>query len=264
MLIKVEDLNTTLEIFKAYKIEDKFAFEVLNVMNGFVEKGMIGKTVIEETFKHFGSNKKNISKTALSFIYSAYAKDITTTLKENKERLIHDHLLKYDSLIENGLKDPRVKDPRFFHKAKIDKLMSCMDTMRQKETLLGLHRKSVRIILNNKIKQQRLQKENAISRIDMSALTIQEKIELNAMLEKARGYQVITDISTLRQEETIDIDHEDVIAEIVSPMAEIAKINSQPQTRAIKKKGINDVKKSLREKFAQISKEKMLNAGVKI
>lgn len=66
---------------------------------------------------------------------------------------------------------------------KTEAFMRCLDVLQQKETLLGMHRKTFKLIINNE--STIIVKEKKI-KLNITKLTLQEQIELNTLLEKSR------------------------------------------------------------------------------
>lgn len=111
-----------------------------------------------------------------------------TTIKEyynyHKSQLIALHTKRYDKDINELLNiDVSGYLPYKQTEKKIEAYMRLLDVMQQKETLLGMHRKSFRLIINNE--QTTIVREKK-ARLDISKLSLQEQIELNNLLEKAR------------------------------------------------------------------------------
>lgn len=262
MIVHTDDLKLTIEYFQIKKLKFEDFFEVLLTINEFVEKGFTADVVIEKTTKKLGQ-KKIKNKNTLSEIYYCFMKDYTDAIKQHKERIIYEHLILYDKKIERELQDPVTKNPRFFNKLKIDKLMNCLETMKQKETLLGLHKKKIRIVLNNKIKFEKKKEQVQLTQIDISQLSIEEKIELSELLEKAKGeLQTIPDHFDYDKMNAVDIEFEEVstMPEIHSP---ISQINVEENKKKVEeKKNLEDVKGKLMDKFKQLAKKQLTNVGV--
>lgn len=262
MIIEVDDLKLTLEYFQIKKLKFEDFFEVLITINEFVETGVTAEITIEKTMKRLGKKKvKNLN--TLSDIYYCFMKDYTHAIKHHKERVIYEHLILYDKKIERELQDPVTKNPRYFNKLKIDKLMNCLETMKQKETLLGLHKKKVRVVLNNKMRFEKQKTAVELTQIDTSMLTLGEKIELMELLDKAKSDQIqIPDHFDYDKANAIDIEYEVVskMPEINSPISEMQILEDQKIVQ--EKKNLDNVKGKLMEKFKQLAKEKLQAAGV--
>jgi len=103
--------------------------------------------------------------------------------------------------------------------------MNCLGVLHQKEELLGMHRKSFKLIINNEDTTViRTTKTN----IDLSKLTLEEKIELNQLMEKSRRTDDEIGGVILRSEQARVI--EDVEHEVVEERLNIDRMeNKQPK-----------------------------------
>ena len=264
MIIEIDDLKITIDYFNSNKLKFEDFFEVILCINDNVEKGYIAKEVMQRVFNKLGSKKvKNIN--TLSEIYYSFMKDYTEAMKQKKENVVYEHLILYDRKIERELQEPRTKNPRYYNKLKIDKLMGCLDTMKQKETLLGLHRKKMRIVLNNKMKFEKQKSVIEFSTIKTDKLTFDEKVELMILLDKAKSdtIKIPDHFDYDKMNKIEDIDYENIaMPEINSPIKQMQltqpKKEEKPQAKTIEQ-----IKSSILEKFKQLAEKRLKEIGVK-
>jgi len=103
--------------------------------------------------------------------------------------------------------------------------MNCLGVLHQKEELLGMHRKAFRLIINN---EETTIIKNTKPNIDLSKLTLEEKIELNQLMEKSRRTEDEIGGVILRSEQTKVI--EDIQHEVVEERLNIDRMeNKQPK-----------------------------------
>lgn len=103
--------------------------------------------------------------------------------------------------------------------------MNCLSVLHQKEELLGMHRKAFRLIINN---EETTVIRNTKPNIDLSRLTLEEKIELNQLMEKSRRTEDEIGGVILRSEQARVI--EDVEHEVVEERLNIDRMeNRQPK-----------------------------------
>lgn len=103
--------------------------------------------------------------------------------------------------------------------------MNCLGVLHQKEELLGMHRKAFRLIINN---EETTVIRNTKPNIDLSRLTLEEKVELNQLMEKSRRTEDEIGGVILRSEQAKVI--EDVEHEVVEEKLNIDRMeNKQPK-----------------------------------
>ncbi len=264
MIIEIDDLKLTLDYFKTNKVDIKLFFTIIQTLNSFVELGFNETEIIKKSLVVLGV-KKVKSKNQLSEIYYCFMKDYTEAIKSKKERIIFEHLIIYDKKIERELRNPQIRNINYYKKVKIEKLLSCLDTMRQKETLLGLHRKKTRIVINNKVRFEKQKISAELINIDTTALTMPEKVELLELLQKAKGdvVQIPDHFDYEKMNAITDLEFEEVskLPPIHSPIEVIKEIEIKKQIEGAK--NINQLKNSLVEKFKKMAKENFENAGIK-
>lgn len=102
----------------------------------------------------------------------------------HKTQIVSLHTKRYDKQIQELLNiDVSRWEPYKQVGKKIEAYMYLLDVLQQKETLLGMHRKSFKIVINN---EQTTVVRDKKPKIDISKLTLDEQIEFNTLLEKAR------------------------------------------------------------------------------
>lgn len=125
------------------------------------------------------------------------------------------HIARYNKIINDLLTKEYVMNPNapwLVRKQEIEDLMNCLATLKQKEELLGMHRKAFRIIVNNQLNLT-VQKNILNEDIDFNVLTFSEQVELMELINKCKSLD--TDGITLRTKKEQDkkeyIEYEEVM-----------------------------------------------------
>lgn len=133
--------------------------------------------------------------------------------------VIAEHIKRYDVEIKR-LRDfvPNTSNPAFARKIANEAKLCLLDTLHQKEKLLGFHTKNFSLKVYNtiNINNKKIKKDD----FDLSKLTLNEKIEFVNLINKATRTEDELDPGYVNQkiksnETTIDIEHEEIVTEKV-------------------------------------------------
>jgi len=168
--------------------------------------------------------------------HERFVQDVTiranTLIKQDydiqRSEVISIHTQRYDREIEsllNYVAPSYIWEDYKREEAKNIAYMNCLGVLHQKEELLGMHRKAFRLIINN---EETTIIKNTKPNIDLSRLTLEEKIELNQLMEKSRRTEDEIGGVILRSEQAKVI--EDVEHEVVEERLNIDRMeNKQPK-----------------------------------
>lgn len=152
----------------------------------------------------------------------------------NKTELVSLHIKRYDREIQRllSIETPKEADfetPKGYWRAfnqKVIGMSDCLDALQQKERLLGIHTKSFRLVINSE--EETVLKDRA-PEIDISLLSLDEKIELNDLIEKTRRTEDEISGVILRQDIRTTVT-EDIEHEVVEEKSNIDRIeNREPE-----------------------------------
>ena len=138
------------------------------------------------------------------------------------------HMQRYDSEIQALLMyqaPPNERKPWLEEEMNVAARMNCLGVLHQKEQLLGMHRKEFRIVINN---EETIEVRDQKTNIDLSKLSLEEKVELNELIEKSRQTEDEIGGVILRSEQAKEI--EDVEHEVISEKINIDRMeNREPK-----------------------------------
>lgn len=122
----------------------------------------------------------------LDHIYDAAHKNLTRDLKEERESVIRLHINRYNADVER-LYNVDISNVNRFKgiEIKTQAYLDLLDVLKQKEKLLGFHRREMKIKINNTINAS-IKKTGELGSFNLSELTMEEKIELIRLIDKAK------------------------------------------------------------------------------
>lgn len=145
-----------------------------------------------------------------------------------RSEVVSIHTQRYDKEIDNLLNfvaPSYIWEDYKREEAKNIAYMNCLSVLHQKEELLGMHRKAFRLIINN---EETTIIKNTKPNIDLLRLTLEEKVELNQLMEKSRRTEDEIGGVILRSEQANVI--EDIEHEVVEERLNIDRMeNKQPK-----------------------------------
>lgn len=199
----------------------------------------------------------NYLSSARTILRNDFAKD--------RETIIGLHLRRYDKDINNLISiQPRTNNWNKAIEIKTNAYLQLIELMTQKEKLLGFHSKKFNIQINNEVNVTVVIKPN---KYDLSLLTFSEKIELMALLDKAKitGHEVEGIIPNPNKivAKTIDIDYTDVTNEPlnITQIEKVGELTKQlpEQTQT----AIYDARAKLQQALKLKAQEAFQRAGSK-
>ena len=171
--------------------------------------------------------------------------------------VISEHIKRYDNEIKR-LREyrPTTSNPAFYRKLLNEANMCLLDTLHQKERLLGFHSKSFSLKIYNTINvnSNKIKKDS----FDLSKLTLNEKIEFVNLINKATKTEDEMDpnvkieiTKNKKEEETIDIEHIEVKKEEVQEKTNIELIEVEEPEERIYNDEKMDAQITISEKLKQ-------------
>ncbi len=177
---KIKKVNKNYKLALSYLKKGLSTFEVIEVL---MDKGFAKST--SATYTSF----------AVDMLREEYEKDKTT--------MIGLHLKRYDNIYLDNF-DPKLPDNipvNIRRSVKIDRNAIAMESLMNKEKLLGMHTDNFFIQINN-IKKEKEEERNILeSKLDFSKLEVEELIELKSLIQKGIEDDSLTIIRRDRENE---------------------------------------------------------------
>jgi hypothetical protein len=177
-----------------------------------------------------------------------------------RKEVISQHMMRYDQEINhllNYVAPINDRQPWLEEQANINARMDCLNVLHQKEELLGMHRKKFRLIINN---EDEITVREKSPKIDLSKLTLEEKIELNSLIEKSRRTEDEISGVILNKESRKVI--EDVDCEVIEEKVNIDRMeNKIPISRALPQTSLQDAKEKIRMALRKKAQEEYTRVG---
>lgn len=132
---------------------------------------------------------------------------------KDKNSVMGLHIKRYDRDINRlATFEPRTEDDWKYRELKTQAYMDMLETMSSKEKLLGFHKRSFTLKINNDISASIV---NAHAKFDLNLLTLSEKIELLKLLDEAKitekeQYMLKPNPNNIKKEVTEDIEYVDL------------------------------------------------------
>lgn len=211
--------------------------------------------------------KRNLSDIDLSVIVTEGLRIIKQEYSKQKEEVISLHVARYNKTIhslrniDDILSD---EDSNKYITKKTRALHLLLDTLFQKERVLGIHKRGFRIEINNElIVDKREEKLDA----NLNALSFDEQVELLELIQKSKiDNNNLLDIMPTSEIEVIDVPHEEVKDNEdddvnINRIKTIKKVveNKQEDSRVVE-----DVYIKMRKSLLKIAKETLKNKGAKL
>lgn len=186
----------------------------------------------------------------------------------NKTDLIGVHIQRYDQEVNRLLNIPTPREEEYENikhywadfNRKCLSMSQCLDALQQKEKLLGIHTKSFKLIINNE--EETIVREKKL-KIDITLLTLEEKIELNSLLEKSR--RTDDEIGGVILREKRDSVVEDVEHEEISDRLNVDRMENkqplvivEPNPEGLMLESIQD---KMHKRLQQAAKEALIKKG---
>lgn len=231
-------------------------------------KGIDPAAVIE-VIREQRKTEHNIitSTTALDQIIYTATVDIKFDYAKDRQSIVALHLARYNeniSALFNAHIDTAVENSKEVER-KMNGLYLLMDTMIGKERVLGIHKKSFKLQINNEVEVEKQRKER--EQLNIDNLTFQEQLELLELIEIAK----LTDFEMvsvkLRQEEVSQKSEAFEEAEVIEETLNIDLI-ARPKPKAFSKakqqpKRLTDVTRKLKQSSANEAKKAFKKAKQK-
>lgn len=174
------------------------------------------------------------------------------------------HLKRYDKEINTLLKRNYDRLPlKIRYKVKGAAFLNALETLHQKEKLLNLHNKQTLIRFNQRNNiNETPEKPN---RFDLTQLTLEERIDLLNLISKASPKNNINSGVILREkviesEETVDIQHEEVINITQIQQENVMGVDVFPEQKA---HTVDELTKKLQDTLKKKAEEALIKAGSK-
>jgi hypothetical protein len=240
---------------------ERLVYQIIDMIKSGIDLSTCEEILSEEI------NPNTNKKFAPRFIHNAVVVAsglIRRNYEIQQEEVVGLHIKRYNEEITRllNIKLDRIP-PQKRLAVKVEAYMNCLDTLHQKEKLLGMHTKDFKIIINNE--ETTIVREKK-PKLDISKLTLAEKIELNALLEKSRKSDDDEVCSVILKKdvvgETIDIE-----AEVIVEKSNIDRMENREPQKAIDDKSqgqaLMSLEDKLRETLRKRAQEEFLKAGSK-
>lgn len=221
-LVEKEHRNNDLSMYynKKYPIFESQVYNIIDLMleghSSVQIEEKLKNTINPNTNKKFSQrliNQMMITSRALLDMY--YRENLYNTKKL--------HIVRYNRMIVDLLN----RDYDYILKPHIKKLRQVNDldnvlrALKQKETLLGMHRSTFRVVLNSQLNVLKREKEGQErkeirKKAEIENLTLEEQIELLELIKKARRTENEVSGVILREKKVVeevveDVEYEEVV-----------------------------------------------------
>lgn len=219
----------------------------------------LNKSMVESILKE---EDKRLSDSVLNLIIIEAKNIIDDEYSKQSETIIGLHLTRYDNEINDLFnRDFSMLDIRSVRKVQVATWMSILDTMFQKEKLLGLHNKKLIVRFNQK---NTTIVKSTNERYDLSKLTLQEKVDFLSLINKAKkdSNELFGVLSNRKSEDQIveDIQHEEIDQPNISKIEQIQpEVEPDPPTNT----ALIDVTTKLALALKKKAQEEFTKAGSK-
>lgn len=235
---------------KYFNSVNKYADKRQEIVNLFIEARKIGITYTQARY-NIAPLYKGILSTFLDECIQESKDFISKQFEIEKDYLIDLHVLRYEEMYRNFIEPDLTKISPAYHKiTKANSLLQAVETLVQKERLLGLHSKNFKIRVSESHKQIENKKQKTY---DLSYLHLSEQIELLSLINKTK----VSDIVVAKSEEVDQNQHNNVAVKIDKKDVIEAPIRLATQTDIIKEnekntieisgRSLHDVQTSMKE-----------------
>lgn len=188
------------------KIKKKSSQPIINVarQNRLAEMVRLLKTGHTEGEATDIFLSRDFSSTAILELLAEAKSEITKDFAKDREYIVGQHVKRYDRDIQRLLHYmPRTSNPQKAVELKSNAYLRMIDTMGQKEKLLGYHAKSFNIKVTN---EQVITVKEKKKKYNLDVLTLDEKIELLRLISKSKRsedeqYGIVFNTDAVKTEE---------------------------------------------------------------
>lgn len=243
---KLKNLSQTIELDDL----SQFVIAHIDITQPIIEQmkqGLSDEEIVDEL------KKTKTTDSALKYL-SAARQVLKAEHSKKRKLVVATHLRRYDRDITRlRYFEPQTDSYSIYIERKTNALWKMMDTMHQKEKLLGMHSKSFKIAINN---TTNVNVKEVKSNFNLNALTIEEKIDFLNLIDKCKtGNIIITDEKGDKKliENNKEDNIEDAEYEIVEDNINFIKVVENKKEEPIKEKSVltsieDKIKKALLEK----------------
>ena len=245
---------------KFSKIEDlsinKFEKEIIEVVD------LLKLKWTSFQIQDYLQGKYDLSESNRGLIISDAIALIRQSFELEKTFLIDIHLLRYEEIFLENLNANLDEVPVGYKKAmKCEHLITAMDTLFQKEKLLGIHTKAFKL----KATESMLQRPD--TEFDMTILTANERLELFSLLKKAKNVEKLNkpfleNNNPLNIDLKVQTDHDDDIKASPIKKAKQTDIKAENEALSVKEGGKSlfevqtNIQSTLKDKVKELFEKK--------
>lgn len=215
--------------------------------------------------------KRSMTEISMSVIVSDALKRLRAEYSKERGDVIVLHVARYNKTIDylRSIDIFLDQDSEKYIERKTRYLHLLLDTLYAKEKILGIHKKSFRLEINNEldIERERVKNNDVLKTLNLDLLTFEEQVELLELINKTKvgDSELMGVIEVDRSEEkTVDIDHEE-IKDQPANIEKVKHIKSSSLPTEVKateeQKSLFDVQMKLRQSFMKKAKETIQKKG---
>lgn len=172
--------------FKDFDLYQDKKDEIISIFIHNAKTDRLKTAVLKEQLKE---KYPGVAPALLNECELAAPKIIQQQYDHERDYLVDIHCLRYEDLYQKTLDVDLTKvPPEFRNSVLAESYVNAMETLIQKEKLLGYHHKTFKIQISNYL-QQKKQKQS--KKVNLDALSLNEQIELLSLINKAKSENIV-------------------------------------------------------------------------